>query len=160
MGNDEEEVASGLLPFVVGGKTILVPELVWRANRAWQKQLQESFIALAAYPGDTPEGVQAIADSERELILAYDVTHALGDLENATEREIDAIYSKLTEVAFPQASSQVALVVGIARAAVASAQASSTSGRSPTGTIAAPPTLKGHSRSAKSRSSTGRRRSG
>lgn len=155
----EEEIVDGLLPFTVNGQTRTVPELKWRANRAWRAKLQATFVALASVPSDTPDGLQAMADAERELVLAYDATHALGDLEDATEREIDAIYNRLMEVAHPLAASQTAIVLAIIRAVAELALASSTSGQSPTGTIGAPTTSKPRSRTARSSSSSRRRKS-
>jgi hypothetical protein len=155
----ELEIVRGLLSFDIDGTTRLVPELKWRANRDWQAKLQASFVELVGVPSDTPDGQRAMADAERELILAYDVTGALGDLEDATEREIDAIYTKLVEVAFPQAQSQTAMLLALVRLAAGSASANFTSGPSPTGTSAAPTILKPRSPSARSASSTRRRRS-
>ena len=154
----EEEVASGLLAFTIDGTERTVPELKWRANRAWQARIQSTFAALVSVPSDTPEGVSAMADAERELVLAYDATHALGDLEDATEREIDAIYNRLVEVAFPQAESRTAVMLMLVRQAIASARESSTSSPSPSGT-SAPTPLRPRSPSARSGSSTRRRRS-
>jgi len=156
---DEEEVVAGLLPFTVNGVTHNVPELKWRANREWQARLRATFTELVGIAADTPEGQAAMADAERSLVLAYDATGALGDLEDATEREIDAIYNRLLEVAFPLAQSQTALMVGIVRAAAESARVSSTSGPSPTGTSADQTTSKPRSPTARSSSSSGRRRS-
>jgi hypothetical protein len=155
---NEQEVITGLLPFTIAGETRVVPELKWRANRDWKAKLQETFLALAGVDSGTPDGLQAMADAERELVLAYDQTHVLGDLEDATEREIDAIYNRLTEVAFPLAASQTALMLAIIRAAAASASESSTSGPSPTGASAAPTILSDHLPSARRSSSSRRRR--
>lgn len=155
---EEAEIVLGSLPFTIDGNTHHVPELKWRANRAWQTKLQDTFTALATVQADTPEGNQAMVDAQRELVLAYDATGALGDLEDATDREIIAIYDRLMEVSFPQASSQTALLLTIIRRAVESALASSTSSPSPTGTSEAPTILKDHLPSAKSRSSSARRR--
>ncbi len=155
---EEGEVASGLLPFTINGVTHLVPELKRTANREWKARLQAKFATLIGIPSDTVVGQQAMADAEAELILAYDATHALGDLEDATEREIDTIYNRLVEVAFPLAQSQTALMVGIVRAAAESALASSTSGASPTGTTEAPTILTPRSPSGRSSSSTRRRK--
>jgi hypothetical protein len=154
----EEEVASGLLPFQIDGKTRYVPELKRTPNREWKARLQTTFATLVGIPTDTVDGQQAMADAEAELVMAYDVTHTLGDLEDATEREVDAIYNRLIEVAFPKAQGQMALMVGIIQAAAASALASSTNGASPTGT-SAPTILTPRSRSARSSSSTRRRKS-
>lgn len=155
---NEEEVLAGLLTFSVNGRSVTVPELKRTANRAWQSSLQAKFATLIGIPSDTVVGQQAMADAELDLVLSYDATHVLGDLEDATEREIDTIYNRLIEVAFPKAQSQMALMVGIIRAAAESALASSTNGPSPTGTTAAPTILTDHLRSAKSSSSTRRRR--
>ena len=153
----EEAVVRGLLTFTIGDTERTVPELKWRANREWQALLQATFAKLTAYQIDTPDGLAAMADAERELVLAYDSTHVLGDLEDATEREIDVIYNGLVTVAFPLATSQSAMLLAIVRAA--SASASSTNGPSPTGTSAAPTILRDHSPSAKSGSSTRKRKS-
>ena len=158
-GMNEEEVVASLLTFTIDGRPHTFPELKWRANRAWQARLQATFATLIGVPADTPDGQRAMADAERELVLAYDASGALGDLEDATEREIDAIYNRLMEVAFPLAQSQTALLVGIVRAAAESAQASSTSGPSPTGASAGPTTLRPRSPTARSSSSTPRPRS-
>ena len=157
MAENEEEISSGLLQFTVDGRSRTVPELKWRANRAWQAQMQDAFARLLDVPENTPEGQAAMADAERELVLAYDATGALGDLEDATEREIDAIYDRLIEVSFPQSSSQAAVAMMILRA-VTSAQASSGSSPSLSGT-SVPTPLNPRSPSARSRSSTPRRRS-
>lgn len=156
---NEEEVVAGLLEFTIAGTVHRVPELKWRANRDWQRKLQATFTALATVDGTTPDGLQAMAEAERELVLAYDVTGALGDLEDATEREIDAIYNRLAEVAFPLAASQTAMVLAIVRAAAESARASSTNGPSPTGTSEAPTILRPRSPTDRSSSSTRKRRS-
>ena len=156
---EESEVVAGLLPFTINGVAYKVPELKWKANRTWRERLQETFATLIGVPTDTPAGQDAMADAERKLVLAYDVTGALGDLEDATEREIDTIYNRLVEVAFPLAQSQTALMVGIVRAAAESARESSTNGASLTGTTAAPTILTDHLPSAKSSSSTRRRKS-
>lgn len=156
---NEEGVVSGLLPFTVNGETRHVPELKWRANREWQARLQETFDSLAAVPSDTPDGIRAMADAERSLVLAYDATGALGDLEDATEREIDAIYDGLMVVSFPQSQSRTALMVALVRQAVASVQENSTNGPSPTGASEVPTTLRPRLPTAKSSSSTPRRRS-
>jgi Tfp pilus assembly protein FimV len=155
---NEEEVVAGLLPFTVNGEKHNVPELKRTPNREWKARMQATFAKLIGIPSDTVDGQQAMSDAECELVLAYDATHALGDLEDATEREIDTIYNRLVEVAFPLAQSQTALMVGIIRAAAESALASSTSGPSPTGTTAAPTILTDHLPSGKSSSSTRRRR--
>ena len=156
---DEGEVVRGLLPFTIGDEVRLVPELKWRANREWQDQLQATFVRLVDVPTDTPDGLRAMADAERELVLAYDSTGALGDLDDATEREIDAIYNRLMEVAYPLAASQTAVMVGIIRAAAASALASSTSGPSPTGRSTGPTTSRRRSPTDRSSSSTRKPRS-
>ena len=155
---NEEEVASGFLPFTVNGVTLLVPELKRTANREWKARIQPTFAKLVGVAVDTVDGQQAMMDAEADLVMAYDVTHVLGDLEDATEREIDAIYNRLIEVAFPLAQSQMALMMEIVRGLAASAQASSTSGPSPTGTTEAPTILTDHLPSARSSSSTRRRR--
>jgi len=154
---DEEEVASGLLPFTINGTVHLVPELKWRPNREWRDQMQAVFRGLVHVEAETPEGMAAMADAERDLVKAYDVTGALGDLEDATEREIDAIYNRLIEVAYPLASSQTAVMVALVRAA-ASEVVSSTSSPSPSGT-SAPTPLKQRSPSARSASTTRGRKS-
>jgi hypothetical protein len=158
---EEGEVASGLLPFTVNGELRLVPELKWRANRAWQAEVQATYARLADLPADSAEGAAAMLDAQRELILAYDTTGALGDLEDATETELDAIYKKLLEVSYPLSQSwmavQLTIVKGL-RQAAASLPASSTNGPSPTGISAARSSSSG-SRTAKSSSSTRRRRS-
>lgn len=156
---EEAEVVRGLLTFEVGGTTRLVPEFKWRANRDWQDRLEAKFAELATVPADTPDGLRVMADAQRELIHAYDVTGALGDLEDATEREIDAIYERLLEVAYPLSDGAQAIMVAIARKVVLSALPSSTNGPSPTGTTAAPTTLKPRSRTARSSSSSARRKS-
>ena len=152
---DEEEVAAGLLPFTIDGTVRLVPELKWRASRKWRDEMQAVFARLLDVPADTPEGLAAMADAERELVLAYDSTGALGDLEDATERDIDTIYNRLVEVAFPLAESQTAVMVAVLRAAV-SARESSTSSPSPSGT-STPTPLRPRSRSARSSSTTRKR---
>lgn len=154
----EDEIVRGLLDFVIGGETRRVPELKWRANREWQEQLEKKFVALAGVPVDTPDGLRAMSDAERELVLAYDTTGVLGDLEDATEREIDAIYGRLMEVAFPLATSQSAMVLKLVLSAVGSRRASSTNGPSPTGTSEAPTTLRPRSHTGRSSSSTRRRK--
>ncbi len=155
----EEEVVRGLLTFTVDGKEHTIPELKWQANRLWKAEMQATFARLVSVPTDTPDGQQALLDAERELVLAYDVAHVLGDLEDATEREIDAIYNGLVTVAFPLASSPMAVGLMFLRAAVVSAQASSMSGPLPTGDSTAPTILKDHLPSAKSGSSTRKRKS-
>ncbi len=155
----EEAVTRGLLPFVVNGQTRHVPELKWQANRDWKAEMQAAFARLVSVPSDTPDGLQAMFDAEMALVLAYDVAHVLGDLTDATETEIDAIYNGLVTVAFPLAKSPAAVGMMLIRAAVQSAQASSTSSPSPTGTTAAPTILKDRLPSAKSTSSTRKRKS-
>lgn len=158
---EEGEVASGLLPFTINGELRFVPELKWRANRAWQAELQATYARLADLPEDSPDGQAAMADAQRELILAYDATGALGDLEDATERELDEIYRKLLEVSFPLARSWMAVQLTMVRAAKMAAagsdQASSTNGPSPTGTSAAK-SSSSSSRTARYSSSTRRRK--
>ena len=156
---NEEEVVRGLLPFVVNGETRNVPELKWRANRDWQARIVTTVKRLSKVDAASPDGLQAMADAERELVLAYDVTGVLGDLEDATEREIDAIYTRLMEVAFPLAQSQVALTVGIIRAAAELDLANSTNGPSRTGTSAGRTISRKRSRSARRTSSLSARRS-
>ena len=156
---EEVEVVRGLLPVEVGGETRLLPELKWRANRGWQDRLEAKFVEMAAVPADTPDGLRAMADAERELVLAYDTTGVLGDLEDASEREIDAIYERLLEVAYPLADSARAIMLAVARRAVLSVLPSSTSGPSPTGDTEAPTTSKPRSRSGRSASSTPRLKS-
>ena len=113
-----------------------------------------------------------VRDAERELVLAYDATYlklpeprpappphpALGDLEDATEREVHAVWDRLLEVAFPLAESRTAVMVAMIRPLVASAPASSTSSPSPSGTSAPTPSRR-PSRSARSSSTTRRPRS-
>jgi len=156
---EESEVVAGLLPFTINGVAYKVPELKWKANRTWRERLQETFATLIGVPTDTPAGQDAMADAERKLVLAYDVTGALGDLEDATEREIDAIYNRLIEVAFPLAQSQTALMVGIVRAAAESARVNFTSGPSLTGASEVPTISKPRSPTARSSSSSRRRKS-
>lgn len=163
---EEAEIVSGLLSFHVNGREIAVPELKWRADREWQKLYIATSVRLSAIPALTPEGQQAIEDAERELVLAYDQTHVLGDLEDATIREIDLIYNRLVEVAFPLGASQMTMMLAIIQAAIEKAReadtgspaANSTSGPSRTGTSEAPTTSKPPSRIARSSSSTRRRR--
>jgi hypothetical protein len=155
---EEDGIVSGLLTFTVDGSERVVPELKWRANRVWQARMQEVFASLAGTPADTPEGISAMADAERGIVLAYDATGALGDLEDATEREIAAVYTRLVEVSFPQARSRTAVMLMLVRQAVSSAQASSPSSPSPTG-ASTPTPSPAASRSGRSGSSTGRRRS-
>lgn len=154
----EEGIVAGLLLVTVDGKECHLPELKWRANRAWQERLRQTFVDLASVAVDTVEGQQAMADAERALVLAYDETGTLGDLEDATEREIDGIYNRLLEVSYPLAQSQSALMMSLVRVAVGSVLASSMSGPSPTGTSAAPTTSKPPSPSARRSSSTRRHR--
>ena len=151
---NEEEVVRGLLPFVVNGETRNVPELKWRANRHWQEQIVETFRRLAKVDAGSPEGQREMADAQRGLVLAYDETGALGDLEDATERELDAIYTRLMEVSFPLAQSQLQVTVGIMRAAVELDLANSTSGHSPTGPSADLTTSSRPSRSVRRASSS------
>src|ERR1035437_985144 len=106
---EEAEGTLGLIPFDIHGHTHKVPELTWRANRLWKAEMQATFARLVSVSTDTPDGLDAMLDAERDLILAYDATHALGDLEDATETEIDAIYNALVKVAFPLASSPAAV---------------------------------------------------
>jgi hypothetical protein len=157
----EEAVVSRLLPFDINGQTRTVTELVWRANREWKALMQATFARLVSTgPNtDTPDGQQTMLDAERDLVLAYDAAHTLGDLEDATEREIDTIYNGLVTVAFPLAASPMAVGLMFLRAAVASAQASSTNGPSPTGISAVPTILKDRLPSGRSTSSTRRRKS-
>jgi hypothetical protein len=157
----EEAVVSRLLPFDINGQTRTVTELVWRANREWKALMQATFARLVSTgPNtDTPDGQQTMLDAERDLVLAYDAAHTLGDLEDATEREIDAIYNGLVTVAFPLAASPTAVGMMLIRAAVVSAQASSTSGLSPSGASTVPRILKDHLPSARSGSSTRKRKS-
>jgi len=163
---EEEEIVGGGLLLAVGGREVVVPELKWRADRAWQEQYKATHVRLSQ--PDSPdalseEGQQAIEDAQLDLVLAYDQTHALGDLEDATRREISAIYDRILEVSFPLADSQMTLMVAIVRRsvdeAIKSRAESSTSGPSPTGDSAAPTILKGHLRTARSSSSTRKRRS-
>lgn len=157
---EEVEVVTGDLRFTVAGIERHVPELKWRANRVWQDRLRDVFTALAALPADTADGLAAMADAERDLIFAYDATGGLGDLEDATERDIDTIYTRLIEVSFPQAQSQTALMMAMLRAAAErSAQENSTNGQSPSGTSTVPTTLRPRSRNARSSSSTGKAKS-
>jgi hypothetical protein len=165
---NEEQVVRGLLPFDINGQARQVPELKWRANREWKATMQAVFARLISVPADTPDGQQAMLDAERELVMAYDATYlslpeprpappphpALGDLEDATETEIDAIYNGLVKVAFPLAASPIAVGLMLIRAAVQSAQANSTSGPLPTGTSAGPTISRDHLPSARSTSST------
>jgi hypothetical protein len=155
----ENEVVRGLLLFEIDGKTRPVPELKWRANREWQALLQTTFAALVSVPSDTPEGQRTMGDAERELVLAYDSSRALGDLEDATERDIDLIYNKLVEVAFPLAQSPMAMLLTLVRAAGELALGNSTNGPSPSGDSAAPMILKPSSPSDRSPSSTRKPRS-
>ena len=154
---NEEEVAAGVLLLTVDGTPRRVPELKWRANREWQARMQETFARLVNIPADSPEGQNAMADAERELVLAYDASGALGDLEDATEREVDAIYTRLLEVSFPLASSPTGLAMMLVRAAALGRESSTSSG-SPSGT-SAPTPLKRRSPSARSASTSARRRS-
>lgn len=157
---DEEEVVAGLLPFTIDGVKHLVPELKRTPNREWKARMQATFATLIGIPSDPPiPYYQAMADAEADLVMTYDVTHALGDLEDATEREIDTIYNGLVEVAFPKAQSQMDLMLALLRAAAESARGSSTNGPSPTGTTAAPTILTPRSPSGRSPSSTRRRKS-
>lgn len=161
--DEEEEVTAGLLPFTVGGEVHSVPELKWRANRAWQATQEAAYLALGLVDFATPDGQRLTGDTERELVLAYDATGALGDLEDATETEISAIYDRLVKVSFPLADSPVATATAIGRMVgerlAESARANSTNGPSPTGASAAPTTLKRRSPTARSSSSTAGRKS-
>lgn len=154
----EEEIVAGLLPFSINGKTRLVPELKWRANKEWKATMQATFARLASSEAATPDGMAEMLDAELALVLAYDATHVLGDLEEATETEIDAIYNGLVKVAYPLAASPMAAMQMVARLVVQSAQANSMNGPLPTGTTAAPTILEDHSPSAKSGSSTRKRK--
>lgn len=157
---NEAEIVLGLLAFTVGGQPRTVPELKWRANREWQTLHEAGFATLAAIDADTPEGIRLMLDTERGYVMAYDATHVLGDLDDATEREIDLIYDKLIAVSYPKAKSQTALMMTIAQAAARavaeSVRASFTSSPSPSGTTAALTILPTPSPSAKRSSSTPR----
>ena len=155
----ENEIVSGVLLLTVNGVIRRVPELKWRANRAWQDRLREAMVALAEVPADTPDGLRAMGDAERDLVLAYDTTGVLGELDDATEREIDAIYNRLLEVSFPLAQSQTALMVALVRDIARSVPESSTNGLSVIGDSADPTSSKAASPIARSSSSTRGRRS-
>jgi hypothetical protein len=164
---EEDDVASGVLRLRVAGSVRLVPELKWRENRKWTARMREVFASLAGVPDDTPDGVERLADAQRGLILEYDATHALGDLDDATERELDAIYQRMVTVAFPLASSPATAMLMVARevvqaaldAAAASAPPSSTSSPSPSGATGTGRTSRPASPSGRSASTTPRRRS-
>jgi len=161
---EEAEIVVGLLPFHVNGRVVVVPELKWRDKRAWEAAYYATNVRLAsAVPLLTPEGQQGVEDAERELVLAYDRTNVLGDLEDMTVRQIHSIFERLLDVSFPLASSQMTMMLAIIQAAIENAERSraesSTSGPSPTGDSAAPTILKGHLRTARSSSSTRKRRS-
>ena len=158
----EEEVVAGVLLLTVGGRVRRLPELKWRANRAWQERIAATYRTLASVVADSPEGQLAMTEVEHDLILAYDATGALGDLEDSTETELTEVYRRLLEVSYPNAKSVMAvqvLMMQAASRAAASALESSTSGPSPSGdsppTSSAPP-----SRSGRPSSSVRRRRSG
>ena len=153
---EEQEVVAGLLPLTVGGRVHLVPELKWRANREWQQRIADTSAGLVDLPADSPAGQLAMADVEHDLIRAYDATGALGDLEDATETELSAVYTRLLEVSYPLAHSVMATQVLLMQAAVASARQSSTNGPLPTGPSVVPMTSRAPSRNGK-RNSSGRR---
>jgi len=159
----EEEVVAGVLLLTVGGRVRRLPELKWRANRAWQERIAATYRTLASVVADSPEGQLAMTEVEHDLILAYDATGALGDLEDATETELSALYTKLLEVSYPNAKSVMAVQILMMQEAVRAASSdlgSSTSGPSPTGPSEVPTTSRPPSRSARRSSSARAARSG
>jgi hypothetical protein len=128
------------------------------ASRASRLPFPVHMAGLATVAADTVEGQQAMADAERDLVMSYDVTGALGDLEDATERDIDTVYNRLLEVSYPLAASRTALMVKIISGVATSVLESSTSGPLPIGATAVPTTSKGRSPSGRSASSTRRPR--
>ena len=160
---EAEEEATGLLRLSVSGSERVVPELKWRENRKWKALLKETFTRLADTPSDSPDGQDAMLDAEREMVMAYDVTRALGDLEDATETDIDRLFNRLVTVAYPLAASPAAVMMEMVREVVqamagASHPASSTSSASPSGDSRPTPSRR-RSPSGRSPSSTGTRRS-
>ena len=134
----EDEAIAGVLPFTIDGVDFEIPILKMGRARRWRKLVAETFASLVSVPADSPEGNEAMASAQLDLILAYDERGILRGREwiedHATDEELDTLYNLVVDKSYRFVSSPTALVLAILQAVAASERAKSTSGPSPTGT--------------------------
>ena len=140
----EEEALAGLIPVTIdGGATsggpfrFDLPVLKMGRARRWRKLVSETFAALVT-PADSPEGNDAMAGAQLDLIVAYDDRGVLGGREwleeHATDEESDTLYNLIVEKSYRFVSSPTALVLTIFQQVAALERAKLANGPSPTGT--------------------------
>ena len=137
----EEEALAGILLLTIAGppsRRVELPVLKMGRARRWRKLVADTFASLVSVPADSPEGNEAMAGAQLDLILAYDAGDVLGGREwieeHVTDEELDTIYNLIVEKSYRFVSSPTALVLAILQQVAASERAKSTNGPSPTGT--------------------------
>lgn len=106
----EEEVVSGLLPVVLGGRKKGLRVLTMRESRRWKLELVDVLgngiggLDLGGV-SDLGPAMDAAIDRITELVVRYDVDGSLGGKEwletNASDQEVYAVFRRCLEVSFP-----------------------------------------------------------
>ncbi len=157
----EEAAATGRLHATIGGSTVELPVLKIRQARRWKAALEEADLDIDEV---ATEGGQASGELDKpidvmlDLILAYDVTNALGGRDaledRATDAEVYALFEDILAATFPFVA-RYPMTERFGRLVVASLyyRAKPTSGPSPTGD--SPPTRSRKASPTSSSSSSG-----
>lgn len=144
--SEEQRASASPLTVLVGGEAIDVPILTIRQSRDWKKLVQDKIGLAFTEMGDVPRLIQSggilniAGDALMELVLAYDMTHVLGEREQLEDSMTDAdlyrVFRQMIDITFPFVDDLRGLVLMLGTPAP-SAQASSTSGHSQTGRASA-----------------------
>lgn len=108
---EHEVLAAAPIAVTLGGRERLLPPLSIRANRAWKAEVAKAIgVAWAAFGSADDYGaivglVSGLTDEMVDLLVAYDVSGALGGREwledNATDAEVYAAMKEILAVAYP-----------------------------------------------------------
>lgn len=152
----EADVLAGVIPVPLPTGVRRIPTLKIKAAREWKTKAMESAQGLFKFDGSIgalPDFVDMASDTMLDLIVAYDVTNALGGKDALEDALDDAqawdVLKALLDVAFPFAQDLAGMIRALgldlspARQMVAtlqqgsepvpSAEPSNTNGSSPTG---------------------------
>ena len=148
----DDDIAAGVIRLPLGGREYILPTLPWEASDEWQGRFKQALHDIAGADfTDLDTGFTLLSTAMGtlvDLVAAYDVEHKLGrnaeDLRKHFDRaQIYEVFKAIARHEFPflrDAEGAVTMLTPILRplmlnivAAVASRQASTTSGASPTG---------------------------
>lgn len=155
---DEEQATNGLLLIRIGGQIKEVPTLKIKHSRKWKDQVATVFGKITDRLPTTAEKNEDVlrplmnlaSDVAIELVLAYDITTALGGKrwieDNADDREVFEALQQMLTATFPLGSVLRSVVgasgddlremaVGYLKRKMSSRQGVYTNGRSDTGIL-------------------------